>query len=117
MARKKQQAGRTTRLKTGDEVRVISGKHKGQSGTIRAVDRKKNRVFVENVNIIRKALRPTQENPQGGYREQEASIHASNVMILDPQTGEPTRIGMKFLDDGTKVRISRKTGAVLDQKD
>src|SRR5690625_6526320 len=115
MARKKQQAGRTTRLKTGDEVRVISGKHKGQSGTIRAVDRKKNRVFVENVNIIRKALRPTQENPQGGYREQEASIHASNVMILDPQTGDPTRIGMKFLDEGTKVTISHKTGAVLDQ--
>jgi|SRR5690625_943734 len=117
MARKKQQAGRTTRLKTGDEVRVISGKHKGQTGTIRAVDRKKNRVFIDNVNLIRKALRPTQENPQGGYREQEASIHASNVMILDPESGEPTRIGMKFLEDGTKVRIARKSGAELDARD
>ena len=113
MAAKKQQ-GRTTRLKTGDKVKVISGKHKGQSGEIISVDRSKNRVFVSKVNVIRKALRPTQDNPQGGYREQEASIHASNVMILDPKTGEPTRIGMEFLDDGRKVRIARKSGARLD---
>ncbi len=109
--------GRSTRLKTGDEVKVISGKHKGQSGTILSVDRKKNRVFISKVNVIRKALRPTQDNPQGGYREQEASINASNVMIIDPKTGEPTRIGMQFLEDGRKVRISRKSGARLDDQE
>lgn len=108
--------GRTTRLKTGDNVKVISGKHKGKSGRILAVDRPRNRVFVEKVNVIRKALRPTQDNPQGGYREQEASIHASNVMIIDPKTGEPTRIGMEFLSDGRKVRIARKSGARLDEE-
>ena len=99
--------GRTTRLKTGDNVKVISGKHKGQTGKILSVDRKQNRVFIEKVNVI----------PQGGYREQEASIHASNVMIIDPKTGEPTRIGMEFLEDGRKVRISRKSGARLDDQE
>lgn len=103
------------RLRSGDMVKVISGKHKGKSGKILSVDRAKNRVLVENVNIIRKALRPTQDNPRGGYREQEAPIHVSNVMILDPKTGQPTRIGMDFLPDGTKVRIARKSGARLDE--
>lgn len=112
----KQQQGRTTRLRTGDNVKVMSGKHKGQSGRILSIDRAKNRVFIEKVNVIRKALRPTQDNPQGGYREQEASINASNVMIIDPKTGEPTRIGMEFLDNGTKVRIARKSGAKLDEE-
>lgn len=108
--------GRNTRLRTGDNVKVISGKHKGQSGRILSIDRVKNRVFIEKVNVIRKALRPTQDNPQGGYREQEASINASNVMVVDPKTGEPTRIGMQFLDDGRKVRIARKSGARLDEE-
>ncbi len=108
--------GRNTRLRTGDNVKVISGKHKGQSGRILSIDRVKNRVFIEKVNVIRKALRPTQDNPQGGYREQEASINASNVMVVDPKSGEPTRIGMQFLDDGRKVRIARKSGARLDEE-
>lgn len=114
MAAKKNE-GRTTRLRAGDRVKVISGKHKGQTGEILSVDRAKNRVFISKVNVIRKALRPTQDNPQGGYREQEASINASNVMIVDPKSGEPTRIGMQFLDDGRKVRIARKSGARLDE--
>lgn len=108
--------GRNTRLRTGDNVKVISGKHKGQSGKILSIDRVKNRVFVEKVNVIRKALRPTQDNPQGGYREQEASINASNVMVIDPKSGETTRIGMQFLDNGRKVRIARKSGARLDEE-
>ncbi len=106
---------RSSRIRTGDSVKVISGKHKGKSGKVLSVLRDKNRVLVENVNVIRKAQRPTQENPSGGYREQEASIHVSNVMVLDPKTGEPTRIGMEFLANGRKVRIARKSGARLDE--
>ena len=103
------------RIRRDDQVRVISGPHKGQEGKVLAVFPEKNRVLVENVNVIRKSQRPTQENPRGGYREMETPIHASNVMVLDPQSGEPTRIGMKFLEDGRKVRIARKSGAQLDQ--
>ena len=103
------------RIKRNDQVRVISGPHKGTEGKVLAVFPEKNRVLVENVNVIRKAQRPTQENPRGGYREQEMPIHASNVMVLDPQSGEPTRIGMKFTDDGRKVRVARKSGAQLDE--
>lgn len=102
------------RLKKGDRVRVVAGKHKGLEGEILAVLHEKERVYVEGVNVIRKAQRPTQENPRGGFREQEAPIHASNVQVLDPQSGEPTRIGSRVNDDGRKVRISVKSGATLD---
>lgn len=102
------------RLKRGDRVRVVAGKHKGLEGEIIAVRHEDARVMVEGVNVIRKAQRPTQENPRGGFREQEAPIHASNVQILDPQTDEPTRIGSKIDDEGRKVRISVKSGATLD---
>lgn len=103
-----------SRLKKGDRVRVVAGKHKGLEGEVLAVRRDTNRVLVEGVNVVKKAQRPTQENPRGGFREQEAPIHASNVQILDPQSGEPTRIGVKIGDDGRKVRVSTKSGASLD---
>lgn len=103
------------RIKRNDTVRVISGKHSGAEGKVLAVFPDKGRVLVENVNVIRKAQRPTQENPRGGYREQEVPIHVSNVMVLDPQSGEPTRIGIKYLEDGRKVRIARKSGAQIDE--
>lgn len=102
------------RLKSGDLVRVIAGSHKGEEGKVVAVLRDSNRVVVENVNVIRKTQRPTQDNPRGGYAEREAPIHASNVQLLDPQTGEPTRIGTKINDAGRKVRISTKSGVTLD---
>jgi len=101
------------RLRQGDQVRVISGAHKGSEGKIMAVFPEANRVIVENVNVIKKSQRPTQENPRGGYIEREAPINASNVQILDPQTGEPTRIAYKF-DGATKTRVSAKTQALLD---
>jgi len=104
-----------SRIKKGDNVRVIAGKHKGSEGEVIAVDREKSRVLVKNVNIIKKAQRPTQENPRGGFVEQEAPIHLSNVQLLDPKTGEPTRIGYRFQDDGRKVRVAVKTGNVLDE--
>lgn len=104
----------TTKLKKGDQVRVIAGKHKGLEGEILAVRRDTGRVLVEGVNVIKKALRPTQENPRGGFREQEAPIHASNVQVLDPSSGEPTRIGVKTGEDGRKVRVAKKSGVELD---
>ena len=104
------------RLKKGDQVRVVSGKHRGAEGELLRVDHAKQRVFVKNVNVIKKAQKPTQENPRGGFKEQEAPIHASNGQLLDPDTGKPTRIGSKVLEDGRKVRVSVKTGAVLDEQ-
>lgn len=106
---------RSSRIRRGDMVRVISGKNKGEEGKVLAVLRDRDRVVVENVNVIRKSLRPTQNNPRGGYQEQEAALHISNVQILDPKTGTPTRIGVEFLEDGRKVRIARKSGARLDE--
>ncbi len=117
MARPKRAAPTTKvkmRLKRGDVVRVMTGKHRGAQGKIVEVIADKNRVVVENANVVKKAERPTQKNPKGGFSEREASIHASNVRLLDPQSGEPTRIGYKILEDGRKVRISVKSGAQLD---
>jgi len=104
-----------SRIKKGDNVKVIAGKHKGAQGEVISVDRVKSRVLVKNVNVIKKAQRPTQENPRGGFLEQEASLHLSNVQLVDPQTGAPTRIAYRRLDDGRKVRIAVKSGAQLDE--
>ncbi len=103
-----------SRLKKGDRVRVVAGKHKGLEGEILSVRRDTGRVLVEGVNVVKKAQRPTQENPRGGFREQEAPIHASNVQVLDPKTGEPTRIGVRIGEDGRKQRVAVKSGVSLD---
>jgi len=103
------------RIRKGDTVRVIAGKHKGSEGEVIAVLREKSRVMVKNVNVIKKARKPTQDNPRGGFVEQESTIHLSNVQLVDPQTGKPTRIGITVQEDGTKVRVARKSGAVLDE--
>ena len=95
-------------LKTGMTVRVMSGKHKGKVGKILFVHPKKQRVIIEGVNLIKRHMRPSQENPQGGVVEREGAIHISNVMLI--HGGKPTRIGYKKLDDGSKVRIATKTG-------
>ncbi len=100
-------------VKKGDKVKVITGKDKGKTGIVLAVFPKKNRVIVEGVNIVKKHAKPSQENPQGGILDIEAPIHASNVMPLDPKTGEPTRVGYK-IENGKKVRYAKKSGAVLD---
>ncbi|WAA09422.1 50S ribosomal protein L24 [Fervidibacillus albus] len=100
-------------VKKGDKVKVISGKDKGKTGVILAAYPKKNRVIVEGVNIVKKHAKPSQDNPQGGIIDLEAPIHVSNVMPIDPKTGEPTRVGYKEVD-GKKVRIAKKSGAVLD---
>ncbi|MCA9839368.1 MAG: 50S ribosomal protein L24 [Trueperaceae bacterium] len=101
------------RLKKGDLVKVVSGSHKGSEGKILAVYPETHRVIVENVNVIKKAQRPTQDNPRGGFVEREAAIHASNVQILDPQTNQPSRIAYK-IEGSSKIRVSAKSGAQLD---
>jgi len=103
------------RIRKGDKVRVIAGKHKGAEGEVLTVLRDVNRVLVKNVNVIRKAQRPTQDNPRGGFLEQEAPIHISNVQVLDPQTGDLTRVGFATDEGGHKFRVSRKSGARLDE--
>jgi len=100
-------------VKKGDKVRVISGKDKGKTGVILAAYPKENRVLVEGVNIVKKHSKPSQVNPQGGIMSFEAPIHVSNVMPIDPKTGNPTRVGYQTVD-GKKVRVA-KSGEVLDK--
>ncbi len=104
------------KLRRGDQVRVIAGKNKGAEGEVVDVMPGRNRVVIKDVNVARKALRPTQENPKGGFSDREMPIHASNVQILDPQDGEPTRIGYRF-ENGEKVRVSKKSGVVLEEEE
>ena len=104
----------TLHVKKDDTVIVISGKDKGKKGRVIAAYPRENRVLVEGVNIVKKHARPSQANPQGGIIEQEAPIHASNVMHVDPKSGNVTRIGFKTLDNGKKVRVAKRSGAVID---
>ena len=100
-------------LKTGDKVRVITGKDKGKEGTIKKTLAKENRVIVEGINKIKKHQKPSNSNPNGGIVDAEAPIQASNVMLIDPSTNEPTRVGVKVVD-GKKVRIAKKSGKQID---
>ena len=100
-------------IKTGDKVRVISGKDRGQEGTVKKVISAKNRIDVEGVNKIKKHQKPTNVNPQGGIVDIEAPIDASNVMYLDPSTNEPTRLGVRR-EDGKRVRYAKKSGKDLE---
>ena len=102
-----------SRIRKGDRVRVIAGKHKGEEGEVLSVLRDKGRVLVKNVNIIKKARKPTQDNPRGGFVEQEASIHISNVQLVDPQENRTTRIGVRVKYDVTKLRVSKRIGAEM----
>lgn len=99
-------------VKKGDKVIVITGKDKGKTGTVIEALPKKDRVVVEGVNMIKKHQKPTQMNPEGGIEEREAAIHVSNVMLLDPKTNKPTRVGYK-VEDGKKVRVAKKSGEII----
>lgn len=96
-----------------DEVEVIAGADKGHRGKILKIDRKKNKVVVEGAGRVWKHVRRSQKNPQGGRLNKEMPISASNVMIVDPQSGQPTRVGVRYLDDGSKERYSKSSGASL----
>ena len=104
------------RIRKNDTVIVRTGKDRGKRGRVLRVIADKNRLVVEGVNMIKRHTRPNpQKNIKGGIVEREGAIHASNVMILDPDTNEASRIGIKVLPDGHRVRISRKSGTVVDQ--
>jgi large subunit ribosomal protein L24 len=103
-------------IRKNDMVAIRTGKDRGKRGRVIRVLNEKNRVIVEGVNMIKRHTRPNpQKNIKGGIVEREASIHRSNVMLLDPDTNEPTRLGTKVMPDGHRVRISRKSGTVVDK--
>lgn len=103
------------RLRKGDRVVVISGKDKGKEGKILVCMPKENKVIVEGIAMISRHTKPSQANPQGGIVRREAAINASKVMLIDPNSGKPTRVGHAFLEDGRKVRVARVSGEVIDQ--
>jgi large subunit ribosomal protein L24 len=104
------------KVKKGDTVQVVTGKDRGLKGKVIAAYPDRNRVLVEGANRIKKHTKvqtSTRGSQSGGIVTQEAPIHVSNVMVVDPSDGKPTRVGYKTGEDGTKVRISRRTGAEL----
>jgi len=100
------------KIKTGDEVIILAGKDKGLKGKVLKIIKSKDRVIVEGVNIVKKHVKPSAENPQGGIVEKEAPIHISNVALVDPKSGKPTRVGYE-MKDGKKVRVSKKSKEVI----
>jgi len=102
-------------VRKGDTVVVVAGKERGKKGKVLRVIPEKGRVVVERLNLIKKHQRPTQKVLQGGIIEREGSIHLSNVMLVDPSSDKPTRVGMKALADGKKVRVARRSGEMLDR--
>jgi large subunit ribosomal protein L24 len=105
-----------SRIRKGDQVMVISGKDRGKTGTVLAVIPKKERVTVEGLNMIKRHQRPTQTaggQRGGGVIEREGPIHVSNVMLVDPKDGKPTRVGIA-IEDGKRLRVAKRSGAHLD---
>jgi large subunit ribosomal protein L24 len=117
MARQRQQRTRVRiRIRRDDLVEVIAGRDRGKRGKVLQVLPERGRVVVQGVNFIKRHTRPNpQRNIKGGIAEREAAIHVSNVMIVSPDDDKRTRIGAKLLDDGSRVRISRRSGEVLDK--
>jgi large subunit ribosomal protein L24 len=101
------------KIRSGDRVMVIRGNHKGQEGTVRKVEPEKNRVIIEGVNLRKRHMKPSQTNPEGGIVEFEAPVHASNVMLIDPQSGEPTRVRRQVNESGKRERVAVKSGKVI----
>jgi large subunit ribosomal protein L24 len=99
------------KIRVGDMVKVIAGGDRNQTGKVLTVNQKTNKIVVEGVNVVFKHVKPSRRNPQGGRLEKEMPIPVSNVMVLCPKTNKPTRIGYRFLDDGSKERYARVSGA------
>lgn len=100
------------KIKTGDTVRVVAGDHKGSEGKVMTVDIEKNKAIVEGVNLVSKHEKPSAKNPQGGIVKKEAMLHISNLSLIDPKSGEPTKVGYD-IRDGKKVRYSKKSNEVI----
>ena len=103
----------TMKIKKGDMVKVIAGKDKDKEGKVIAVDKKDGRVLVEGVNMLTKHTKPSMANQNGGIVHQEGYIDASNVMLLDPVKNVPTRVSIVTKEDGTKVRVTKKSGSEI----
>ena len=99
-------------IKKGDTVQVLAGSDKGKTGRVLSVLAKENRAIVEGINVVSKSTKPNAKHPQGGIIKKEAPIHMSNINVVDPKTGKPTRVGFKFVE-GKKVRYSKKSGAEI----
>ena len=102
------------KIKKGDYVVVIAGKDKGQKGEVLKVFPKESRVVVKGVKMVKRHVRPSQADPEGGIKQFEAPIHVSNVAHIDPKDNKATRVGFKTLKDGQKVRVTKKSGEVID---
>ena len=104
------------KLRTDDEVVVISGKDKGKTGKIIRVDRKKDRVYVEGINIIKRHTRPNPARPnaQVGVIEREGPVHVSNVALLDPKDKKATRVGTRRTEEGARMRVTKRSGTEID---
>ncbi len=103
----------SAKIKKGDRVVVLAGRDKGRQGQVLRVLPKDDRLFVGGINMVQRHTRPSQGDPQGGIKKKEASLHVSNVALLDPKTGAATRVGFKIEGD-KKVRVAKKSGEVID---
>lgn len=101
-------------IKKDDKVKIITGKDKGKIGKVLKIERKKNRILVENINVVKRHTRPTAQNRQGGIVESESPVPWSNVMLMCSKCMNPVRIQMQTLDDGKKVRSCRKCNEIID---
>ena len=101
------------KIKKGDRVVVLSGKDRGKEGVVMRAIPKEDKVIVEGVNVAKKHQRPTRMTMQGGIIDKDMPLHVSNVAIVSPGDGKPTRVGYRFDDDGQKIRVCRRTGAEL----
>jgi large subunit ribosomal protein L24 len=107
-------ANQKLHIRKGDTVRILSGSDRGKEGKVLRMMPAKERAIVEGINIVSKHMRPSQKNPDGGIVEQEASIHISKLMLIDPKTKQPTRTGRKVNEAGKGwVRVSKKTGEIV----
>ncbi|MEG9862384.1 MAG: 50S ribosomal protein L24 [Parvularculales bacterium] len=102
------------KIKKGDRVVVLSGRDKGRKGEVIGVFPQEGRALVQGINMVKRHERPSQVNPSGDIQVREAKIHLSNLGHEDPETGKPTRVGYRFLDDGRKVRFARASGVNID---
>ncbi len=102
------------RIRKNDTVIIVAGNDKGKEGRVLKVYPDKNRIIVEKVNMVKRHTRPNQAMPQGGIQEKEGPIDASNAMLVCPNTGKQTRIGKDILSDGTRARVSKKSGEMLN---
>jgi large subunit ribosomal protein L24 len=100
-------------IRANDIVEVLTGDDKGKRGKVLRVNRSKGKLIVEGVNKVWKHLKPSRKNPQGGRLSKEMPVDASNVMLIDPQTNKPTRVGVRYLPDGSKERYAKKSGVSL----